>query len=441
VSVTAIGVAVALLAANGFFVAAEFALLAARRSRLEQLAEEGSAAATSAVRGLRELSLMLAGAQLGITMASFGLGAIAEPAVAAGIESLLGGIDVSPTVRHTIAVVIALSIVVFLHMVVGEMAPKSWAISDPEGSALVLARPFRAFVVVFRPFIRTLNTAANGVVRLCGVQPQDERALVHNARDLMLLLKESADTGELDAEQHDLLTRALELAALDAESAMVPRRDIVAVPALMSVDELEAVASATGRSRLPVYDGDLDRVRGVLHVKDLLHVEDEARATTTAGTLARPAMVTPESRLLEDLMLEMREQRQHIAMVIDEYGSVSGLVTLEDLLEEIIGDFEDESDLRARGIRTRRDGSVLFPGTLRPDELRTAEVVDLPDGEWETVAGYVIAALGRMPEAGDVVGVDDRTLTVTRMDGHRIVEVSMRRTVAEDTPRDGAQPT
>jgi CBS domain containing-hemolysin-like protein len=432
VSITALLVAVVLLAANGFFVAAEFALLASRRSRLEQLAAEGSKAAASAVAGLRELSLMLAGAQLGITMASFGLGAIAEPAVAHGLELLLGGVALPAAARHTIAVAIALSIIVFLHMVVGEMAPKSWAISDPEGSALLLARPFRGFVVVFKPFIHLLNRLANSVVRMAGVEPQDERALVHSAADLLLLLKESADVGELEAEHHEYLSRALDLYALDAQAAMIPRRDIVAVPSAAHIDELEAIASRSGRSRLPVYDEDLDRVRGILHVKDLLGVQEEDRPSTTAASLARPALITPESRRIEDLMLEMREDRQHVAIVVDEYGTVSGLVALEDLLEEIIGDFEDESDLLARGIRTRRDGTVHLPGTLRPDELRAPGILDLPDGEWETVAGYVIAALGRMPQAGDAVSVDDHVLTVTRMDGHRIVELRLQ------PPPDGA---
>jgi CBS domain containing-hemolysin-like protein len=431
-SLTAVGVAVVLLVLNGFFVAAEFALLAARRSRMEQLAAEGSGAAASAVAGLRELSLMLAGAQLGITMMSFGLGAIAEPAVAAGIEGLLEGVVVGQALRHTIAVVLALSIVVFLHMVVGEMAPKSWAISDPEGSALILARPFRAFVVVFKPFIRLLNTMANGVVRLCGVEPQDERALVHNARDLLLLLDESLQTGDLDADQRELLGRALDLSGLDAQSAMVPRSDVVAVSAEATVDELELLASRSGRSRLPVYDGELDRIRGVLHVKDLLGVPDERRATTSAGALARPALVTPESRPVEDLMLEMREERQHIAVVVDEHGSVSGLVTLEDLLEEIIGDFEDESDRVLRSLRRRRDGTVLFPAALRPDELRSAGVVDLPDGEWETAAGYVIAVLGRLPEAGDAVAVGDGVITVERVEEHRVMELSLRPQATDD---------
>jgi CBS domain containing-hemolysin-like protein len=425
-SLGALGIAIVLLAANGFFVAAEFALLAARRSRIEQLSAEGSGAARSALAGLRELSLMLAGAQLGITMMSFGLGAIAEPAVAAGIEGLLAGVALPAGARHTIAVVIALSIVVFLHMVVGEMAPKSWAISDPEGSALLLARPFRAFVVVFRPFIRLLNVAANGVVRLAGVEPQDERAMVHNAGDLLLLLDESARSGELDADQRVLLSRALDLSGLDAQSAMVPRSDIVAVSAETAIGALETIASSSGRSRLPVYDGELDHVRGMLHVKDLLGVPEAERATTTAGALARPALLTPESRPVEDLMLEMREEAQHVALVVDEHGSVSGLVTLEDLLEEIIGDFEDESDRVMRAVTRRRDGSILFPAALRPDELRAAHLVDLPDGAWETAAGYVIAALGRLPHIGDAVAVDDVVLTVTRIDGHRLVELSLR---------------
>jgi CBS domain containing-hemolysin-like protein len=430
-SVGAVGIAVVLLALNGFFVAAEFALLAARRSRMEQLAAEGSRAAGSAVAGLRELSLMLAGAQLGITMASFGLGAIAEPAVAAGIEELLGGTPVPDALRHTVAVVIALSIVVFLHMVVGEMAPKSWAIADPEGSALLLARPFRAFVVVFKPFIRALNAAANRVVRALGVEPQDERALVHNARDLLLLLDASAETGDLDADQRELLARALDLSGLDAQSAMIPRSEVVAVPADAPVPALEALAARSGRSRLPVYEEHLDRLLGVLHVKDLLALDDRERQVTTARQLARPALVAPESRPLEDLMVDMREEQQHVAIVVDEFGSLSGLVALEDVLEELIGDFEDESDRVLRSVVRMRDGRVRFPATLRPDELRSAGVVDLPDGAWETAAGYVIAALGRIPDAGDEVALPDGVLTVTRMDGNRVVELALRPSAAQ----------
>lgn len=434
-SLGALASAVALLAMNGFFVAAEFALLAARRSRVERLAAEGDRRAGHALAGISELSLMLAGAQLGITMASLGLGAVAEPALAAGLEMVLEGVQVPSGLRHALAFTIALSIVVFLHMVVGEMAPKSWAIADPERSALALARPFRAFALLFRPAIRALNAMANGVVRLCGVEPQGELAATHAPGDLLLLVEESARRGTLEAEQHGLLSRALELSGLDAQAAMVPRPDIVAVSADASVDDIERVASETGRSRLPVYDGDLDRVRGVLHVKDLLRVEPQERARTTAATLARPAFVTVESRAIEDLMLDMRAERAHVAIVVDEYGSVSGLVALEDLLEELIGDFEDESDVgargdtpaRRRGLRRRADGALLVPGALRPDELSDHIGVTVPEGDYETLAGFVLARLGRVPDAGDTVPLGDATLEVTRLDGTRVVELALHR--------------
>ena len=433
-SATALLLGLALLAANGFFVAAEFALLAVRSSRMEQLAEEGSRAARSALKGTRELSLMLAGAQLGITMASFGLGAVAEPAVERGLESLLVGMAVPAPLSHAVAFGLTLAIVVFLHMVVGEMAPKSWAISDPEGSVLVLARPFRAFVLVFRPFIRLLNALANATVRALGVEPQDERIMVHNPADLALLMTQSAQVGQLDVEERDLLTRALVLARLDAEAAMVPRPDLVAVAADTPVDELERVASSSGRSRLPVYEGDLDHVVGVVHVKDLLGVDAEARAGTTAADLARPAFVTPESRPLEDLLLDMRQRRQHVALVVDEYGGVVGLVALEDIVEEIIGEFEDESDRRHAPLRRHADGTLAVPGTLRPDELEARAGVTLPAGEWETVAGYLLATLGRVPEVGDAVAFPEGVLTVTRMDDHRIVELALRRTAPREPP-------
>jgi CBS domain containing-hemolysin-like protein len=423
VNLGALAVGAALLAVNAFFVAAEFALLAARRSRIEQLAAAGDARAVQALRGIRELSVMLAGAQLGITMASLGLGAVAEPALAHGFELLLEPVAVPAGVRHTIAFTVALTIVVFLHMVVGEMAPKSWAIANPERSALVLARPFRAFALLVRPVIRALNAMANGVVRLCGVEPQDELAQAHRPSELLLLVEESAEQGTLEAEQSTLLARALDLPDLDAQGVMVPRADVVAVPADADVAAIERAARDSGRSRLPVYRGDLDDVVGIVHVKDVLGVPPERRESTTAADLATPAMITPESRPVEDLMLDMRQQRQHVAMVVDEHGSITGLVALEDLLEELIGEFEDESDRRVRSLARQTDGALFVPGVLRPDELEDRMGVALPAGEWETVAGYVIAQLGRLPSVGDAVDADGARLEVATMEGHRVVEL------------------
>lgn len=417
----ALGLAFVLLALNGFFVAAEFALLAARRSRIEQLAADGNKRAVSALAGIRELTLMLAGAQLGITMCSLGLGAVAEPAIAHIIEAALGElIDLSETTLHVIGFTLGLSLVVFLHMVVGEMAPKSWAISDPERSSLLLARPFRAFVRVFQPIIWLLNSLANVVVRLVGVEPQDERAMAHSPTDLILLLDESAGHGDIKAEDHQLLTRSLELSGLTAADAMTVRRDIVSMPAEATAAEVAAEAHRTGRTRIVVHENDLDHCLGFIHAKDLLRLENGTWATTSARSMVRPLMVTPEHHRLEDLLVEMRTERKHISVAVDEHGVVVGLVTLEDVFEELIGDFDDESDDRLSDCAQHADGSWRVNGTLRPDQFEECTGVALPEGDWQTVAGYVIDALDEIPAAGDSVRTALGDFTVIEMDGYAI---------------------
>ena len=424
---TGIAVAFVLLALNGFFVAAEFALLASRRSRIEQLAAEGDRRARSALAGLREITLMLAGAQLGITMCSLGLGAVAEPAVAGIIEGMLGEwFTLSDTTRHIIAFSIGLSIVVFLHMVVAEMAPKSWAIAHPEKSALLLARPFRVFVSVLRPLIRFLNGMANITVKAVGVEPQDERAMAHSPSDLLLLIEESAGHGGLAAEEHELLARSLELSGLTAADAMTVRRDIVAVGAEVTADVVAAEAYRTGRTRVVVHEGDLDHVRGFVHAKDVLRLANGTWTTTTAGTISRPIMVTPEHHGLEDLLLEMRTRRQHIALVVDEHGMVLGLVTLEDVIEELIGDFDDESDRRLGDAQPLADGGWKIPGTMRVDLFEECTGVALPDGDWYTVAGYVIDVLDEIPAEGALVQTDIGEFEVVEMDGYAIETLHVR---------------
>ena len=419
-------VVILLLAINGFFVSAEFALLASRRSRITALADDGNRAAAAALASLRELSLTMAGAQLGITLASLALGAVAEPTIAHGLEGLLHRTGMPGDLAGALGLGIGLAVVTLAHTVLAELAPMSWAISHTEQSALLVARPFRLFTVALRPVIFALNAMANGVVRLLGQEPQNELALAHSPADLSLLLDESVAHGLLEPDQQELLSRAIDLDALDAEAAMVPRADIVAVDASTGIDELERVAGRTGRSRLPVYDGELDQLRGVLHVKDLLAVEAEVRATVTAGGLARPTLVVPESRPVRELLVDMRARRQHVAIVVDEYGGVSGLVTMEDLLEELIGNVEDESDQSARGVAARPGGVLVLPGTLRPDELADAVGVALPEGPWETIAGYVLAQLGHLPTAGDRLATDVGVFTLSRMDGYRITEIELR---------------
>ncbi len=422
-----IGVAFVLLALNGFFVAAEFALLASRRSRIEQLAADGDRRARHALAGLRELTLMLAGAQLGITMCSLGLGAVAEPAVAGIIEGVLGeAFTLSDTTRHVIAFSIALSIVVFLHMVVAEMAPKSWAIAHPEKSALLLARPFRFFVSLLRPLIRLLNGIANVTVKAVGVEPQDERALAHSPSDLLLLIEESAGHGGIAAEEHELLARSLELSGLTAADAMTARRDIVAVGAEVTADVIAAEAHRTGRTRVVVHEGDLDHVRGFVHAKDVLRLANGTWTSTQAGSLSRPIMVTPEHHGLEDLLLEMRTRRQHISLVVDEHGMVLGLVTLEDVIEELIGDFDDESDRRLGDAELLDDGGWRIPGTMRVDLFEECTGVALPEGDWQTVAGYVIDELDEIPAQGECVRTELGEFEVVAMDGYAIETLHVR---------------
>lgn len=432
VSWWSLGLAVVLLAFNGFFVAAEFALLASRRSRIEQLAADGNKRAKVVLDGLREITLMLAGAQLGITMCSLGLGAVAEPAVSRVIEGALGeAFTLSATTSHVIAFTIALLLVVFLHMVVGEMAPKSWAIAHPENSALLLARPFRVFVRLFRPIIRLMNWLANLTVRAFGVEPQDARAMAHSPSDLLLLIEESAGHGGIAAQEHELLARSLELSGLTAADAMTIRRDIVAIGADATAADVAAEAHRTGRTRVVVYEEDLDHVKGFVHAKDLLRLANGTWSTTMAGSLTRAIMVTPEHHGLEDLLLEMRTRRQHISLVVDEHGTVLGLVTLEDVIEELIGDFDDESDRRVNGCEVLPDGRFRVAGTMRADDFVECTGVELPDGEWQTVAGFVIDALDEIPSAGDRVDTEIGEFEVVAMDGYAIEALLIRVIVRE----------
>jgi CBS domain containing-hemolysin-like protein len=422
-----------LLLLNGFFVAAEFALLSARRHRLEQLVVDGKRGAKAALAGSRELSLMLAAAQLGITMASLGLGIISEPAIADALDPTIVGLGLPSGLAHVIAVVIALSIIVFLHMVVGEMAPKSWALTHPETAALRLSWSFRAYALVFRPVLRLMNASANSVVRLCGVEPREELAVGRTSSDLALMVQESAGHGTLEQQEGQLLGRALGLAELDARAIMVPRSRIVALPRHASAGQIEDAARDSGRSRLPVYGDDLDDVRGIVHVKDVLLLEAADRAAATSGTLARPALRVAETDAADDVLLRMRAEGQHVAIVTDEYGGVTGLVALEDLVEELIGDFEDETD------PVRSPTAAGLDGGLRPDEVERSTGLRMPEGEFDTLAGWVLLHLRRIAVPGDVIRADGLVGQVLEVDGARITRVALSR--QDNEARTGSAPS
>jgi CBS domain containing-hemolysin-like protein len=334
-----------LLAGNAFFVAGEFALISAKRHRLEQSAAEGKRAARAAVAGIHELSIMLAGAQLGITLCTLGLGALAEPAVAELLDPLLIAVGIPTAVSHAIAFLISLVLVVFLHMVVGEMAPKSWAISHPERSALLLALPFRAFARSVRWILTTLNALTNWLLRLVKVEPQDELAQAHRPEDLRMLVRQSGEHGLIPEGQQRLLTRMLQLQQTTLTQVMVHIDEVLKVADTTTATEVEDLSHRCGRSRFPVTDAS-GRFVGLVHIREVVR----ATAVGTNPT-SRDLMTTP-LRLSADLpvaraVTAMRDHRAQLALVVAPNDDVIGIAALEDLLEELIGEFEDETDPRS----------------------------------------------------------------------------------------------
>ncbi|MFI6240999.1 hemolysin family protein [Micromonospora sp. NPDC050795] len=344
---------VILLALNGFFVAAEFALVASKRYRLEQAAANGGRAARAALDGVRELSLMLAGAQLGITLCTLGLGALAEPAIEHLLSPLLHAVGLPDAASHLIALVFALGVVTFLHLVVGEMAPKSWAITDAERSATLLALPFRAFARVSRPVLSALNALANAILRLFGVNQQDQLAQVHGPDELRMLLEQSREHGLLGAEQHQLLTSMLELQGTSVAQVMEPFATMVTVRRGDPAERIEEVSRDSGRSRLAVLDEAGD-VCGLVHVREAVRVVTTGRVAT-AGELMTPAFTLPATSSVTEAVAAMRARQSQLALVRNGGGPARpiGFVALEDLLEEVIGEFDDETDTVPRGRRMR----------------------------------------------------------------------------------------
>ena len=323
-----------LLAANGFFVAAEFALVAAKRHRL---AEQNTLSARLAVRGTRHLTMTLAGAQLGITLCTLGLGALAKPAVAHLLEGPLHAVGLPGQVSTVIAFVVSIAVVVFLHMVIGEMAPKSWAITHPEKAALALAVPFEGYIWLTRPLLKALNGAANLALRVAKVQAADEIGEQHDPENLAVLLRQSNEDGLLPEQQHRILSGVLALRDATVADVMRPRDEVVTVPADADNDEIERVSLTSGRSRLVVLDR--DKPLGVVHIRDAL----KQPSAGVDELLTAPYTLAPDTRISKAVS-GMRAERAQVALVTGADGGVRGLVSLEDLLEQVLGDFEDETD-------------------------------------------------------------------------------------------------
>lgn len=334
-----------LLVANGFFVAMEFSVLASRRTKLEAMAEDGSSRARAALASMRHLNLQLAGAQLGVTMASLLLGFVLEPTVSGLLEDGIAHLGHPPEgLVHTLGFVVGLTIVAFLHMVVGEMVPKNIALASPERTLMALSLPNRAYVLVFGPLLRVLNALVNAGVRLLGVEPRDELATAASAQELAAMLGESREEGLIEDVAHQLLTGALHLQDRRVASVMVPRAEVVWLPRTATPAEAEAMVVASGLTRLLVAGEGLDDLLGFLHAKDLLTVDGPARHRPLPLGRIRRMVVLPDSTLLDDALVVMQRERLHVAVVTDRTGATAGIASLEDVIEALVGDIRDESD-------------------------------------------------------------------------------------------------
>lgn len=415
-----------LVGANAFFVAAEFGLVAVRRSRIQELVDQGSKRAVAALKAVVDINLMLSGCQLGITFASLGLGAIGEPALAHLFEGLFGflppPLDVLAT--HGAAVTAAFAIITFLHVVLGELVPKNLSIALPEATALWVATPMRAFAFVFRPLIWLFNETANLTLRLVGITARSEISGIHSPEELAIIIEESRRGGTLHSGQSRMLTRTLEFPEKRAVEAMIPR---VATEAIKIDADLEQVldrAEKTGFSRFAVWKERPDEFVGVVHLKDMLK-ESRKDPSATVKHAVRGALIVPESLPLEEVLVQMRAERNHFAIVLDEFGSTSGILTLEDIIEEVIGEIRDEYDVRERMVK-KVEGGFRIPGAMRPDEMLEATGCRLPEGEYETVAGYILERLGRLAQRGDEVEINGCKLRVAHVQHRRILSVDVK---------------
>ncbi len=436
-----LGLAILLILACGMFVAAEFAFVTVDRAQVDKAAAAGDQTAVGVQQAVRSLSTQLSGAQVGITATNLGIGFLAEPAIAELLRDPLSAAGLSEGAVGPVAVACGLVLGTVLTMLVGELVPKNVALAIPMATARATQRPMRLFTAVNKLPIRVLNGTANTIVRRLGIEPQEELRSARSSTELASLIQRSADVGTLDAETAELMEKSVEFGSRTAGEIMTPR---VRTRSLDDNDRASAVidlARETGHSRFPVL-GEDDAVVGTVHVKNAVALPLHERATTRVKHLMVRPIVVPDTLRLDPLMALLRADGFQMAIVLDEYGGHAGIVTLEDVIEEIVGDIADEHDrLGSRG-RLRRDGSWSLSGLLRPDEVEDLTGVALPEGEdYDTVAGLVVKLLGQIPQVGDRAAVavpdpdpDDgdepreasAELTVERMDGLRVDRLELR---------------
>ncbi len=434
-----LGVGLLLTVGTGLFVASEFALVNLDRADLEARQERGETRLRLTIAALRKTSTHLSSAQLGITLTTLLTGYTMEPAISNLLRPLFDAWGMPDAASRPVAAVIGVAIATILSMILGELVPKNFALALPRRTAK-LVLPFQvAFTAVFRPAVAVLNGSANGVLRAMGIEPKEELSGARTASELSSLVRRSASAGVLEQDTATLLDRSLTFSRLTAADVMTPRPSMHAVAADDSADDVIQLARRTGHSRFPVYDDSMDDIVGIVHLKAAVSVPRERRADVPAAALASEPLRVPEAVHLDGLLAELRSRGYQLAIVVDEYGGTAGIVTLEDLVEEIVGEVLDEHD-RRRAELVRGGETVTFPADWRPDELRDRAGVRVPEGDaYDTVGGYIMSVLERIPQVGDEVHIEDGTLAVTRMDGRRIDRVTFTPVPHPVQPEDGGR--
>ncbi|HMG70105.1 MAG TPA: hemolysin family protein [Gemmatimonadaceae bacterium] len=416
---------------NGFFVGAEFALVRSRRTRLEAMVRSGDRLARFAVRAVSNISRILSASQLGVTLASLGLGWVAESTVGDIFANMFSYMPfaMEMSLRLTLGAALALVIVTYLHVVFGELTPKAAALNHPEALARWLAPPLLFFAWITTPFTYFLNKSSQVILRILGQEKAGSEEAVHSPEEIRLLVEQSQESGQMLAHDADMIDAVFEFSEKNAREVMTPRTELVALPVEATLSEVLGVVQESGLSRYPVYDESIDNIIGVVLAKDLLKLL-APRANTEAfdlPSIMRPVHVIPGSREVEEVLADFKRLKEHMAVVLDEYGGTAGVVTMEDLLEEIVGEILDEYDTPedAEAPLHTRAGDTLVPGSTHIGELNEHFSLTIPDEDFTTIGGYVFGILGRLPVVGDRVIAGGAVFTVREMDGRRIESLSV----------------
>jgi CBS domain containing-hemolysin-like protein len=416
----------AIILLNAFFVAGEYALVTARKTRIHELEQQGNRRARAVLRIVADPPRFIAAMQLGVTATSLAIGAIGEHALAEVLD---------PILATAIAFALAFLIITFLHVVVGELVPKGVALGHAETTALAVSAPVRGFFVLFKPLIWVLQRSTEVILRALGLQPPGGEMEVYSEAELKMLLSRSTEEGELEEQEQEMLYKVFDFADKEVSAVMVPRPEVVALSVDLPPEEALAAVIESPYTRYPVYRGSLDEVVGILHVRDLFSaLNDRGLSAVRLDQILRPAHIVPETKDLAALLGEFRRTNQHMAIVVDEYGELEGIVTLEDLLEEIVGEIEDEFDLPDESVERLDDGRIRVHGTFPIDDFNEQFGQSLPIEDFHTVGGFVFGTLGRAPEPGDEIEHDSCRMKVLEVEGSRIERLEVEFVPREPAP-------